>query len=341
MSSYLLRRLLQAVPTLFGITLISFLLMLATPGDPIALITFRSTDLTAEDLERTRRQLGLDQPALTQYAVWLIGNDWTMIDVDGDGTGDIAGTRRGLLRGDLGNSIQQRRPVMDLLVERVPATLQLTVPALLLGYLVGVPLGIAASISKRVWVDQTARLVSVLGIALPSFWLALILIIIFGVSLKWLPISGMRDLNNPNASALDNLRYMIMPVTVLSMGTIATISRFTRTKMLEVMGEDYIRTARAKGLNLRTIWWRHAFRNALLPIVTFLGPALGFLLGGAVIIETIFSWPGMGRLITNAMFARDYPVVMGSVIFSAVLYIFGLLVSDILYSVVDPRIRLK
>jgi peptide/nickel transport system permease protein len=329
------------VPTLFGITLISFLLMLATPGDPIALITFRSTDLTAEDLERTRRQLGLDQPALTQYAVWLIGNDWTMIDVDGDGTGDIAGTRRGLLRGDLGNSIQQRRPVMDLLVERVPATLQLTVPALLLGYLVGVPLGIAASISKRVWVDQAARLVSVLGIALPSFWLALILIIIFGVSLKWLPISGMRDLNNPNASALDNLRYMIMPVTVLSMGTIATISRFTRTKMLEVMGEDYIRTARAKGLNQRTIWWRHAFRNALLPIVTFLGPALGFLLGGAVIIETIFSWPGMGRLITNAMFARDYPVVMGSVIFSAVLYIFGLLVSDILYSVVDPRIRLK
>jgi peptide/nickel transport system permease protein len=151
----------------------------------------------------------------------------------------------------------------------------------------------------------------------------------------------MRDLNNPNASALDNLRYMIMPVTVLSMGTIATISRFTRTKMLEVMGEDYIRTARAKGLNQRTIWWRHAFRNALLPIVTFLGPALGFLLGGAVIIETIFSWPGMGRLITNAMFARDYPVVMGSVIFSAVLYIFGLLVSDILYSVVDPRIRLK
>lgn len=341
MSSYLLRRLLQAVPTLFGITLISFLLMLATPGDPIALITFRSTDLTAEDLERTRRQLGLDQPALTQYAVWLIGNDWTMIDVDGDGTGDIAGTRRGLLRGDLGNSIQQRRPVMDLLVERVPATLQLTVPALLLGYLVGVPLGIAASISKRAWVDQAARLVSVLGIALPSFWLALILIIIFGVSLKWLPISGMRDLNNPNASALDNLRYMIMPVTVLSMGTIATISRFTRTKMLEVMGEDYIRTARAKGLNQRTIWWRHAFRNALLPIVTFLGPALGFLLGGAVIIETIFSWPGMGRLITNAMFARDYPVVMGSVIFSAVLYIFGLLVSDILYSVVDPRIRLK
>jgi peptide/nickel transport system permease protein len=329
------------VPTLFGITLISFLLMLATPGDPIALITFRSTDLTAEDLERTRRQLGLDQPALTQYAVWLIGNDWTMIDVDGDGTGDIAGTRRGLLRGDLGNSIQQRRPVMDLLVERVPATLQLTVPALLLGYLVGVPLGIAASISKRVWVDQAARLVSVLGIALPSFWLALILIIIFGVALKWLPISGMRDLNNPNASALDNLRYMIMPVTVLSMGTIATISRFTRTKMLEVMGEDYIRTARAKGLNQRTIWWRHAFRNALLPIVTFLGPALGFLLGGAVIIETIFSWPGMGRLITNAMFARDYPVVMGSVIFSAVLYIFGLLVSDILYSVVDPRIRLK
>lgn len=341
MTQYLLRRLLVAVPTLFGITVISFILMLATPGDPIARITFLTPNMTPLEEARLRRQLGLDQPPLVQYIFWLIGNDWTTIDVDGDGRGDLNGTRQGLLRADMGNSITQRRPVMELIFERIPATLLLTLPALVLGYVVGIPLGILAAVKHRTWIDQIVRLISVVGNGLPSFWLALILIIVFGVTLRWLPISGMRDLNNPNPTIFDSIPYMILPVMVLSMGTIASISRVTRTKMLEVLSQDFIRTAYAKGLHQSQIWWKHAFRNVLLPIVTFLGPAIGFLLAGAVIIESIFSWPGMGRLVTNAMFERDYPLVMGVVVFSAILYIGGLLVSDLLYVILDPRIRLN
>lgn len=341
MTSYAIRRLVQAIPTLIGITVISFLLMMAAPGDPVAMLTFRQPDAPLEAQERLRRQLGLDQPVLVQYAVWLVGNDWQSIDIDGDGVADTQGTRRGLLRGDFGTSISQRRPVLDLLVERIPATLQLTVTSFVLGYLIGIPLGVLSAIYQRTWFDQLARLISVLGNALPSFWMALVLILIFSVGLKWLPISGMRDLNNPNATFWDGLPYMVLPVIVLSMGTIAGISRFLRTKMLEVLGDDYIRTAHAKGLSDRAVYWKHAFRNALLPLATFIGPAVGFLLGGAVIVETIFSWPGMGRLVVNAVFERDYPLIMGSVIMSAVLYIFGLLLSDLLYALVDPRIRLK
>jgi peptide/nickel transport system permease protein len=340
-SVYLFRRLFQAIPTLFGITLISFMLMLATPGDPVSLLTFRDANTSPEDEARLRRQLGLDQPAMTQYLYWLVGNDWTTIDVDGDGQGDVNGIRRGVLRADFGQSIMQRRPVFDLLMERIPATLQLTLTALVVGYAIGIPLGVLAAVYHRSWFDQFSRLISVIGNAVPSFWLALILMIIFGVMLNWLPISGMRDLNNPNATFLENLRYMILPVTVLSLGTIASISRFLRAKMLEVLGQDYMRTAQSKGLSEPRVWWGHGLRNALLPVATFIGPQVGFLLGGAVIIETIFSWPGMGRLVVNAMFERDYPLIMGSVVMSAILYIIGLIISDILYAVIDPRIRLS
>lgn len=341
MTTYVVRRLVQAIPTLIGITVITFLLMMAAPGDPVAMLTFRQPDAPVEAQERLRRQLGLDQPVLVQYLVWLVGNDWQSIDVDGDGSADTQGTRLGLLRGDFGTSISQRRPVLEMIVERIPATLQLTVTSFALGYLVGIPLGVLSALYQRTWIDQFARLISVLGNALPSFWMALVLILIFSVSLKWLPISGMRDLNNPNATFWDGIPYMVLPVIVLSLGTIAGISRFLRTKMLEVLGDDYIRTAHAKGLSNRSVYWKHALRNALLPLATFIGPAIGFLLGGAVIVETIFSWPGMGRLIVNAVFERDYPLIMGTVIMSAILYIFGLLFSDLLYALVDPRIRLK
>lgn len=341
MSAYLARRVFQAIPTLFGITLISFLLMMATPGDPVTLLTARAANTSPEDDARLRRQLGLDQPPLTQYLYWLVGNDWTTVDVDGDGQGDVAGIRRGMLRADLGNSIMQRRPVFDLLMERIPATLQLTLTAMVVGYLIGIPLGVLAAVYHRSWFDQFARFVSVVGNAVPSFWLALVLMIVFGVMLGWLPLSGMRDLNNPNATFFDNLKYMILPVTVLSLGTIASISRFLRAKMLEVLGQDYVRTAQAKGLSEQRVWWGHALRNALIPVATFIGPQVGFLLGGAVIIETIFAWPGMGRLVVNAMFERDYPLVMGSVVMSALLYIVGLIISDVLYALIDPRIRLR
>lgn len=342
MNRFLLKRLLQAIPTLFGITIISFLLMLKTPGDPVDLITFRPNK-SVEATEMLRRQLGLDQPPLMQYLTWLIGNDWKRIDVDGDGVGDVDGTRRGLLRGDLGNSITQKRPVLDIIRERIPNTLLLTLPSLLFGYLIGVVIGLLAAIYHGSIFDQLARVLSVAGSAIPAFWLALILIIVFSVRLDFLPMSGMRDITRPSSEyqLWDSIPYMVMPVTVFSLNIIASISRFTRTQVLEVMGQDYVRTAYAKGLKVNRIYVHHIARNALIPIVTLLGASIGFLLSGAVIIEQVFSWPGLGRTTIDAVSQRDYPVIMGTVIIGGVMYILGLLFSDILYGVVDPRIRME
>lgn len=342
MGQYFTRRVLQAFPTFFGITIISFLLILSAPGDPIALITF-APNRSQETAEIMRRQLGLDQPPLTQYLYWLIGNDWTHIDVDGDGVGETTGERRGLLRGDLGQSIRMRQPVLDLILERVPATLLLTFTALILGYGLGIVLGLLAAAFHKTWIDQLVRLISVIGNAVPAFWLGLLMIIVFSVRADLLPMSGMRDIasRSDQFNPIETVRYMIMPVFVLSLGTIAFVSRFTRTEVLEVLSQDYIRTARAKGLSSRVVWWRHATRNALLPVATFLGPGLGTLLSGAVIIEQVFTWPGMGRLIVNAVFQRDYPLVMGSVVIVALMFIVGVLISDLLYALLDPRIRLE
>ncbi len=340
MGKYIIRRLIQSIPTLFGITIISFLLMLAAPGDPVTLITFNPTS-TPEATERLRRQLGLDQPPLVQYVFWLIGNDWTQIDVDGDGTGDIYGTRQGFLRGDLGQSLQHKRSVTDLIAERVPATLQLMLTALIVGYLAGIVLGILSAVYNRQWFDQFTRVLSVFGNAIPAFWLALLLIIIFSVNLKVLPMGGMRDVTRPEVGfdIAERIRYMIMPVFVLALGIIATVSRYVRAEVIEVMGQDYIRTAYSKGLPQSKVIVVHALRNALIPVAAMLGPALGSLLGGAVIIEQVFAWPGMGRLVINGVFQRDYPLIMGAVVIGAVFYILGVLLSDILYAWIDPRIR--
>lgn len=342
MNRFIVRRLLQAIPTLFGITVISFLLMLKTPGDPITLITFRP-NADPEATAILRRQLGLDKPPLVQYLYWLVGNDWVKIDVDGDGEGDIRGTRKGLLRGDLGYSIAQKRPVLTVISERIPATLLLTVPSLVIGYAVGVVFGLLAAIYHRSWFDQFARVLSVVGSAIPAFWLGLILIIVFSVRLDWLPMSGMRDITQPSSEyqVFDSIPYMVMPVTVFALGIISVVLRFTRTQVLEVMGQEYVRTAYAKGLRTHSIYAYHIARNALIPVVTLLGSSIGFLLSGAVIIEQVFSWPGLGRTTIDAVSQRDYPVVMGTVIIGGVMYILGLLISDILYGWVDPRIRLE
>lgn len=336
MLHYIVRRLTQAVPTVFGITLITYLMMLAAPADPITLLTFNPTT-TAEDTRILRRQLGLDQPPLVQYLYWLIGNDWTEIDVDGDGQGDISGMRRGLLRGDLGQSIQQRRPVLDLIVERLPVTLQLTIPALILGYSIGLLLGVIAAIFHGSFIDQLIRVTSVVGNAVPAFWLGLLLLLIFSVQLRWLPLGGTRDVSA--TSLEDTIRHMILPVIVLSFGTISSVSRFIRAEILEVKDQDYIRTAYGKGLPASIVIRRHVLRNALIPIATLFGAAVGSLLSGAVVIEQVFSWPGMGRLLINAVIQRDFPLVMGSVLFGAILYILGVLLSDVLYGVLDPRVR--
>ena len=341
MIKYFQRRLLQAIPTFFGVTILSFMIILSAPGDPVAMITFSPTT-DPETVKAVRRQLGLDQPPLLQYLYWLVGNDWTFVDYDGDGVGERPGNRHGLLRGDLGESIKQRRPVMDLISQRVPATLRLGVAALVLGYLIGVTLGVLAAVFHRTWVDQTIRILSVIGNAVPAFWLGLLLIIIFGVQLDLLPISGMSDITKRGKFDLgDALSHMILPVSVLSLNTVAFISRFTRTQILEVLQQDYVRTAHAKGLQTRVIWFRHALRNGLLPVATFLGPSIGTLLAGAVIIEQVFQWPGMGKLIIDAVFSRDYPLVMGSVVIASVMFIVGVLLSDIMYVILDPRIRLE
>lgn len=341
MVKYFQRRLLQAIPTFFGVTILSYLIILSAPGDPVAMITW-GPDLNPEANDAMRRQLGLDQPPVMQYVYWLVGNDWTLIDYDGDGVGERPGDRRGLLRGDLGRSIKNKRPVMDQIAGRVPATLRLGISALALGYMIGVLLGVLAAVFHRSWVDQVIRIISVVGNAVPAFWLGLLLIIIFGVQLGLLPISGMKNITQRGSQSLDDaLRHMILPVSVLSLNTIAFISRFTRTQILEVLQQDYVRTAYAKGLRTKSIWLRHALRNGLLPVATFLGPSIGTLLAGAVIIEQVFQWPGMGKLIIDAVFGRDYPVVMGSVVVASLMFIVGVLLSDVMYVILDPRIRLE
>lgn len=340
MTNYLIRRLFQAIPTVLGITLISFVLILLAPGDPLAQFIFNPA-ASQEATERMRRQMGLDQPILMQYFVWMVGNDWTTIDVDGDGEGDIPGLRKGLLRGDLGQSFTHKQPVLDLILERVPATLRLTIPTLIIGYGFGIMLGTLAAAQQGTIIDQLIRVFSVTGIALPNFWLGLILIIIFSVKLQWLPLGGMRDLSRTDIGLdmWDMVSHMILPVTVLAFGIIASITRYMRASVLEVIEQEYIRTARAKGLSERRVFNIHVLRNALIPIATLVGPALAALISGSVIIEQVFSWPGMGRLVITAIFQRDSPLIMGSVLIGAVLYIIGLLISDMLYAVLDPRIR--
>jgi peptide/nickel transport system permease protein len=340
MGTYILRRLVQGIPTFFGITVFAFLMMLYAPGDPVNLLTFNPRSADTETVERMRRQLGLDKPPILQYVYWLIGNDWTLYDSNGDGTDDSPGIRHGLLRGDLGNSLKHRRPVLELLGERVPATLLLSMSALVTGYGLGIFLGVLAAVYHRTWVDQTIRILSVVGNAVPQFWLGLLLIILFSINLGILPMSGMRSISSRSFDLGELVKHMILPVFVLSLNTIAFVSRFTRTELLEVLEQDFIRTARAKGLKDNTVWWKHALRNALLPVATFLGPGLGTLLAGAVIVERVFAWPGMGLLIVDAVFQRDYPLVMGSVVIASIMFILGVLLSDILYAMLDPRIRL-
>jgi peptide/nickel transport system permease protein len=343
MSRYIIRRLLQGIPTFFGVTIIAFLVMLSAPGDPIAMITFSPTRTDPAVTESLRRKLGLDQPPMIQYVYWLVGNDWAKVDSDGDGVVDTNGERKGLLRGDLGQSLKHRRPVGELIVEKIPATLLLTFSALIVGYGLGILLGVLAAVYHKTWVDQVVRIFTVIGNAMPQFWLGLLLIILFSVQFDILPMSGMRDITRRGEgfSILETAKHMIMPVFVLSLGTIAFISRFTRTELLEVVEQDFVRTARSKGMTSWRVWWIHALPNALIPVATFIGPALGTLLSGAVIVEKVFNWPGMGRLVVDGVFNRDYPLVMGVVVVASIMFILGLLLSDIIYTLLDPRIRLS
>lgn len=327
MQAYIIRRLLQAIPTLLGVTIISFALTRLAPGDPILLMTF-DPNMTRSAREELRHQLCLDRPFVEQYFIWMFGSE----ECD---TG-------GLLRGDFGDSLYEKRPVLDMIAERIPATIELTGTALVIGMLIGVSVGILSAVKRGSLFDNLARFGSVIFDAIPVFWLGLMLILLFAVELGWLPIGGRYTLTaDSSKDFLDHLKHLLMPAFVLATGWIAVLSRYMRTEMLEVIRQDYIRAAHAKGVQPQRVYFWHAARNALIPLATIIGPAIGGLLSGAVITEQIFTWPGMGRLALGAVFKRDFPLVMANVIIGSVLVVIGNLLSDVLYVIIDPRIRLK
>jgi peptide/nickel transport system permease protein len=354
MTRYILRRLLQAIPTLIGVSIISFFLVNSTPGDPVTIRTF-DPNITDETRQIMRRQLGLDQPLPVQYLNWFTGISMRTGDVTEEFTTEttsctyvgainttFCNSGGGIIRGNLGTSIQTQQPVWDRLVERMPATLELGVAALVIALIVGVPLGVLSAVYQGSIFDNIVRVLAVIGNAVPAFWLGLMLIFLFGVVLGWLPTGGRQTVSLTNeVDLLDRIKHLILPTIILAFGPIAGYSRFMRTETLEVIRTDYIRTAKAKGLNPFRVWFLHALRNALIPLLTILGPAVTGVLAGAVITETIFSWPGMGRLTFSAALQRDYPMVLGAVMFFSALTILGNLLSDIFYGIVDPRVRLS
>lgn len=318
MRTYVLRRLAYAIPTLIGISVIVFAISRLAPGDPVSLYTFGIQDLTAEDLQRIREAHGLHLPLPLQYTTWALD----------------------AVRLDFGQSIiYPAQPAAGLIVARIPATLQLAVVALLLQLIIGVPLGIMAALNRGKIIDQLVRFFSTIGQAVPDFWMGLILIIVFSVQLRLLPSQGILTIGKDQWDILDRLKHIIMPAIVLSLTGIAVFARLVRTEMLEVIRQDYIRTAHSKGLSERVVVYRHALRNSLIPVVTALGGVLTFLISGALVIEQVFTWPGVGQLTFQSAVAKDYPVVMAGVMISSTLLVVSYLLRDIAYAFVDPRIK--
>ena len=354
MARYIIRRLLQAIPTLLGISLLSFTLIKVAPGDFVLMSTF-DPSITAEVREELRRQLGLDQPIPVQYVEWLTGVSLR----GGDMVDDMAPMSEscryfdrldftfcdrgsGLLRWDLGYSLTTKEPVWAMLRSRMQATFELGIVVLFLTFLFGVPLGFFSALFRGSAKDQGIRLVSVAGQAVPSFWMAIICIFVFAVVWKLLPVGGRMTISlDMKFDLVDRIRHLILPSFVASLGGVAFLTKLVRTQVLEVVEQDFVRTARAKGLGPFALWTRHVLRNAMVPLATVLGPAILGVINGSLVIETLFAWPGMGRLVFFSFLQRDYPVIMGSVMFFSVLGILGYLISDILYAAIDPRIRLS
>ncbi len=342
MARFILRRLLQAIPQMVIITTILFVLT-ANLGDPLATFGGTRRRLPPADRARLEKQLGLDQPTIVQYAIWMIGNDWMKVDTNADGIPDAPGTRHGILRGDLGNSFQERRPALDMINERIWATLLLMVASEIIVIFFALLIGIYSALKQYTFADNLITTLSFIGYSMPIFWLALMLIFIFGVYFqRWglpsLPTVGMYDLSiGPTPGQI--LLHLILPLTALSVVSIASYSRYIRSQMLEVISQDYIRTAYAKGLPDKLVLIKHALKNAALPLVTIVGLDLPLLLGGTVVTEAIFGWPGMGRLFYKATNAGDIPVTMGILLIISVLVVFFQLLTDIAYTYFDPRIR--
>jgi peptide/nickel transport system permease protein len=322
MWTYVIKRLLLMLPLLVGITLISFVVIHAVPGTPVEIQTTMNPKASLEAQKRLRELYGLDKPIYTQYWDWL--------------------KRLALL--DFGRSFSpDRRPVWDKIKERIGITISLNILSLLIILIVAIPIGVFAAVRPHSWFDRGTTLFVFFGFAMPTFWLALLLMMLFGVYLDWLPISGLTSLGFRQFSLwhkiTDLASHIVMPVLVAGFTGLAGMSRYMRGNMLEVLRQDYITTARAKGLPERTVIFKHALRNALLPVITLLGLSVPGLIGGSVIFETIFAIPGMGQLFFGAVMARDYPLVMGELVIGAFLTLLGNLLADVGYALVDPRIK--
>jgi len=306
MLSFLFSRLASALFVIFGVTCLVFLFLHMVPGDPVEVMLGESAQ--PADREALRHALGLDQPLLTQFGQYM-GN---------------------LLQLDLGKSLYSQRPIVDMLIERIPATVQLAVSSLVVAVLIAFPLGVLAAVKKDSHWDQGAMGLSLIGVSIPNFLMGPILILVFSLWLGWFPVSGR-----------DGFVSLILPALTLGTAMAAILSRMVRATLLETLNEDYIRTARAKGLSERLIVWRHAMRNAMLPVITLLGLQLGVLLGGAVITEVVFSWPGLGQLTIESIQRRDYPVVQACVLVISLTYVVVNTLTDLVYGWLDPRIRLE
>lgn len=353
MSQFIFRRVLQAIPTLFGITILTYSLLVMAPGSPVATLAFGPRTTTAQK-NALAEQLGVNDPVWKQYIRWLVGNDWQEFrKVDGrgnvmlDANGEVVmerGTQKGILRGDFGDSFVSKRSALEVIAEKFPATAELGASALLVGLVLGIPIGVVAAVRRGGIFDNITRVMAVMFSAVPVFWLGLTLLLIFGSQLGWLPMGGRYPTDyflSGNVNVWQRIERLILPVTVLAAGWVAVLSRFMRASTLDVLSQDYVRTAQAKGLKYRQVWFTHAARNALIPIATILGPAIPGIIGGALITETIFSWPGVGRTTYQSVLNYDYPVIMAAVIFVSITTVLGYLLSDILYALIDPRIRLS
>ncbi len=305
MLRYIIQRLLQLIPILIGISLLTFLMLHLIPGDPV-LIFAGDKPMTEERAAEIRHQLGLDRPLWVQY-------------------GDYAAHA---VRGDLGRGLRSQRPVLDSILEVAPGTTQLTLAALALATILGMTLGILAALARGTWLDTAAMTFAILGVSMPVFYSSLLMILLFSFTLGWLPATGQ-----------GGVARLVMPATALGLISAAVLARLVRSGMLAVLRQEYVVTARAKGLAPRVVVLRHALKNALIPTITMLGLQLGALLGGAVVTETIFSRPGVGRLAVDAILSRDFPLVQGTVLFTAVAYVLVNLLVDISYAAVDPRVR--
>ena len=305
MKTFIINRLLSFIPVVFGVATIAFALIHLLPGDPAALMLARS-GASAEEIATLRTELGLDEPLHIQY-VTFISN---------------------AVRGNFGRSILQNRPVITIILDVLPNTLELAFAALLISVVVGTGLGVISAVYQNSWIDRFSVLLSVIGVSMPIFWSSLLAILLFASTLRWLPSTGQ-----------GSFRHLILPATVLGFAFVGTTTRTVRSSMVEVLRQEYLTTALAKGLRERTVINRHALRNALIPVVTIVGLQFGFLLGGTVIVETIFGRQGMGFVLVNAIINKDFPIIQAGILFSAVMYLAINLVVDILYGFIDPRIR--